>query len=105
VDLVPAFASGLLVNAAGAGRVDGSPASGVRADLEQNLVTEIPPQVPSVTDLHRVGQGSADSFGVGGRAVPAHDLDTGVLAQPRLQGGRVATGQDRDTSAGLASMI
>lgn len=57
--------------------------------------------MPSVADLHPVGQGAAGGLGVGGRAVPAHDLDTGMLAQPGLQGGRVAVGQDRDASSGL----
>jgi hypothetical protein len=101
VDLVPAIARGLLVDSAGAGRVDGGPAPGVRADLEQDLVAEISPQVPAIADLHRFGQGTADGLGVGGRAVPAHDLDTWMFTQPGRQGGRVAAGQDRDTPAGL----
>ncbi len=71
------------------------------ADLEPDFVAEISPEVPSVADLHRVGQGAADGLGVGGRAVPAHDLDTRVFAQPGLQGGRLAVGQDRDAPAGL----
>ena len=89
------------MNSAGAGWVDGGPAPGVRADLEQDLVAEISPKVPSVADLHRVGQGTADGLGVGGRAVPADDLDTGMLAQPGLQSRRVTAGQDRDTLTGL----
>jgi hypothetical protein len=101
VDLVPAFAGGLLAYSAGAGRVDGGPASGVCPDLEQDFVAEISPEVPSVADLHRVGQGAADGLGVGGGAVAAHDLDTRMFAQPGLQGGRVAVGQDRDASAGF----
>jgi hypothetical protein len=103
VDLVPAFAGGLLVNSPRTGRVDGGPAAGVRADLEQDFVAEISPQVPSIADLHRVGQGTADGLGVGGRAVSAHDFDTGMFSQPGLQSGRVAAGQDRDTSAGFGA--
>ncbi|MDR6592544.1 hypothetical protein J2S66_000928 [Saccharothrix longispora] len=57
--------------------------------------------MPSIADLHRVGQGATDGLGVGDRAVPTHDLDTGMLAQPGLQGGLVAAGQGRDTSTGL----
>lgn len=101
MDLVPAFAGGLLAYSAGAGRVDGGPAAGVRADLEPGFVAEVAPEVPSVADLHRVGQGAADGLGVGGRAVPAHDLGTGMLVQSGLQGGHLSVGQDRDASAGL----
>ncbi len=102
MDLLPAFARGLLAYSAGAGRVDGGPAACMGADLELDFVTEVPPEVPAVADLHCVGQGAADSLGVGGRSVPAHDLDTtAVLPQPGLEGGRLAVGQDRDASAGL----
>ncbi len=101
VDLVPALARGLLTYSAGTGRVDGGPAAGMRADFELDLVTEVPPEVPSVTDLHRIGQSTADCFGVGGRAVPADDLDPGMFAQPGLQRGGLAVGQDRDAPAGL----
>ncbi|GAA3064785.1 hypothetical protein GCM10020254_05880 [Streptomyces goshikiensis] len=101
VDLVPAFAGGLLAYSAGAGRVDGGPAAGMRADLELGFVAEVAPEVPSITDLHRVGQGTADGLGVGGRAVPAYDLNTGMLTQPGLQGGHLSVGRDRDASAGL----
>ncbi len=71
----------------------------MRADLQLDFVAEISPEVPPVADLHRVGQGSADGLGKGGRAVPAYDLDTRMFAQPGLQGGRLAVGQDRDASA------
>ncbi|GGP72006.1 hypothetical protein GCM10010185_51730 [Saccharothrix coeruleofusca] len=57
--------------------------------------------MPSIADLHRVGQSTANRLGVGGRAVPAYHFDTGMPAQPRFQGGGVAAGQDRDASAGL----
>jgi hypothetical protein len=69
----------------------------VCADLELDFVAEVSP----VADLYRVGQGAADGLGVGGRAVAAHDLDTRMFAQPGLQGGPLAVGQDRDASAGL----
>jgi hypothetical protein len=101
VDLVPAFAGGLLAYSAGAGPVDGGPAASVRPDLELDFVAEVSPEVPSVADLYRVGQGAADGLGVGGRAVAAHDLETRMLAQPGLQGGPLAVGQGRDGSAGL----
>jgi hypothetical protein len=46
VDLVPACAGGLLAYSTWAGRVDGGPAAGVRADLEQGFVAEVSPEVP-----------------------------------------------------------
>lgn len=51
------------------------------------LVAEVLPDVPSVADLHRVGHCRADGLGIGGGAVPAHDLDSGVRAQPGRQRG------------------
>lgn len=101
VDLVPAFPGGLLAHSAGAGRVDGDPAVGVRADLGLHLVAQVAPQMPPVADLHCVGQNSADGLGVGGGAVPAYDLDAGMVTQPGLQGRGLAVRQDRDASAGL----
>lgn len=41
VDLVPAFPGGLLAYSTGAGRVDGGPAAGVRADLELDFVAQV----------------------------------------------------------------
>lgn len=80
VDLVPAFMGGLFADTAGQRRVeDGGPAAGVCADLEPELVAQGAPQVPAVADLHRVGQGAADSLGIGGRAV-LPGRDAGPLA-------------------------
>ncbi|GGP74112.1 hypothetical protein GCM10010185_54560 [Saccharothrix coeruleofusca] len=63
MDLDSAFADGLFVNSAWVGWVDRGAASGVRADFEQDLVAEVAPQVPSITDLHRVGQGASTGLG------------------------------------------
>jgi hypothetical protein len=101
VDLVPALARGLLADAAGPERVDGGPAGGVGADFGQDLVAQVLPQMPPVADLHRVGQGPADRLGVGGRAVPAHDLDPLLASQPCFQDGGLAVGQDIDAFPGL----
>lgn len=60
-----------------------------------------PKELASVTDLHRVRQSPADRFGIGGRAVPAYDLDPGMFTQPGLQRGGLAVGQHRDAPAGL----
>ncbi len=75
----------------------------MRADLKQDFVTEISPEVPSVADLHRVGQGTAYGLGVSGRAVTAHDLDTRMFAQPGLQHGRLATGLGIRDDRGVAA--
>jgi hypothetical protein len=85
VDLVPAFERGLLAYSGGAGRggagrVDGGPASGVGADLELDFVAEISPEVPSVADLHRVGQASA---AVGAAARPHNSRATWDICQAR----------------------
>lgn len=99
VDLVPALADRLLVDPAGAGRVDRGPARGMGPYFGQDLVAQIPPQVPSVADLHRVGQGPADRLGIGSRAVPADGLDAGVLEQPGFQTSGLAAGQHVDALA------
>jgi hypothetical protein len=75
----------------------------VCADFELDFVAEVAPEVPSVADLHRVGQGAADGLSGGGRAVAAHDLGTRMFAQPGLRSGPLAVGQDRDTSAGFGT--
>lgn len=92
VDFVPALAGGLLADAAGPERVDGGPAGSVGADLGQDFVAQVSPQMPAVADLHRVGKGPADRLGVGGRAVPAHDFDPFLSSQPCLQCGGFAVG-------------
>ncbi len=106
VDLVPAFGCGLLAYSAGAersgagrgragqggagrggaGRVDGGPASVVGADLELDFVAETSPEVPSVADLHCVGQGSAAGLGIRddrGVAVAAAQGEIVHADQPR----------------------
>lgn len=102
VDPLPALAGGLLTYAPGSGGVyGGRPAGGVGADLGQDLAAQIAPQVPSVADLHRFGEGLADRFAVGARAVLADVLGPGVLAQPRCHALGGAVGQDVGPLAGL----
>ena len=69
--------------------------------LGQDLVAEVLPDVPSVADLHRVGQCRADGLGISGGAVLAHDLDSGVRAQPGRQRGTRPVGQHINAFAGL----
>lgn len=61
VDLVPAFtgarSAGSVLQAAGFG-----PAGAVRGDLSAGRLAQAVPQMPSVGDLDRVGQGPADGF-------------------------------------------
>lgn len=101
MDFLPALAGGLLANASGAGWVDGGPAGCVGADLGQDLVAQIAPQMPAVADLHRVGQRPTNRLGVGGRAVPAHDFDLCLSAQPCRQRVGLPVGQDIDAFPGL----
>ena len=63
-------------------------ARAVRGDFSAGSLAQAVPQMPSVSNLDRVGQCPADRFGVGAGTVPADDLDTGVLSQPCLQGCR-----------------
>ena len=56
--------------------------------------------MPAVADPHRLGCALADGFGVGGRAVAADDLGSGLLAQPRGEGGGLAVGWHVDPLAG-----
>ena len=47
---------------------------------------EVVPQVPAIGHLDRAGCAAADGFGVRTGAIPAHDLDPGMLAQPVGEG-------------------
>jgi hypothetical protein len=49
-------------------------------------VGEVVPQMPPVRHLQRLGGAGPGAFGVGTGAVPADDLDAGMLAQPCGQG-------------------
>jgi len=57
--------------------------------------------MPPVADLQRIGQRATDRLGIGARRVPAHDLDAGMLTQPRLQRLGPAVGQHVDAFTGL----
>ena len=56
--------------------------------------------MPAVADLHRLRCALADRLGVGGRPVAADDLGSGMLTQPRRQGGGLAVGQHIDPPVG-----
>lgn len=101
VDLLPALAGGGGLSPLGRGRARFRPAGAVRGDLLADGLGEVVPQVPAVADLDRVGQGSADCLGVGGRSVPAHGLDARMSAQPGFQRGGVAAGQYLDSLTGF----
>lgn len=73
----------------------------MRGDFLADSLGEVVPQVPAVADLNRVGQGSADRLGVGGRSVPAHGLDARMHAQPGFQSGGFAAGEYLDSLSGL----
>ncbi|GAA3294361.1 hypothetical protein GCM10020295_18680 [Streptomyces cinereospinus] len=87
VDLLPALTGGGGLSPLGRGRARFRPASAVHCDFLADGLGEVVPQVPAVADLDRVGQGSADRLGIGGRSVPAHGLDARMCAQPCLQDG------------------
>ncbi len=70
-------------------------------DFFADGLAEVVPQVPAVGDLDGVRQRAADRFGIGARAVPAHDLHSGMGSQPGLQNIGRAAGQDVDPLAGL----
>src|ERR1700733_6447006 len=74
----------------------GAPTAAVGDDGLLRRTAQAVPQMPTVTDLHRL----ADRSGVGGGAVPAHDLDVGMLAQPRCEGGRFAVRQHVHAAVG-----
>lgn len=57
--------------------------------------------MPAITDLHRVRQGTADSLGIGRRAVTAYDLDARMFVQPCFRGVGRAVGQHVDPLMGL----
>jgi hypothetical protein len=102
VDLVPAFHGRLRARPVVDRRVQhGGPAGAVGLHFTQCGFAQVVPQVPSVGDLYRVGEGAADGLGVGGRAVTAHDLDTWTLAQPCLQRFGGTVGQYVDALMGL----
>jgi hypothetical protein len=77
------------------------PAGAVPSDLFGHGLAEVVLQVPSISDLHGVRQRSADRFGVGGGAVPAHHLDARMGTKPRLQAVSGAILEDVDTATGL----
>lgn len=58
----------------------------MRLHLAQDGFAQVVPHMPAITNLHRVGQDTADRLGARGRAVPAYDLDAWTGAQPRFQG-------------------
>lgn len=103
VDLGPAFQGGL-----GAGPIvdrcvqDGGPARAVCLHLAQGCFAQVVPQMPAVSDLHRVGQSAADRLRIGGRSVTADDLDVRMPAQPRFEGVGGAVGQHLDPLMGLS---
>lgn len=70
-------------------------------DLLADGLGEVVPDMPPVPDLQGVGQNLVHGVGVAGGAVPADDLHTRMLAQPRCKGVGPAVGQDIDTPAGL----
>ncbi|WSU65580.1 hypothetical protein OG596_08835 [Streptomyces sp. NBC_01102] len=62
---------------------------------------EVVPQVPGVGDLDGLRGGFPGGFRVGGGAVPADDLDLGVVGQPAGHRCGLAAGQHVDGPAGL----
>jgi hypothetical protein len=51
-----------------------------------DVLGEVVPQVPAVSDLHGQGCAVVGAVGVGTGAVPAHDLGARMLAQPVREG-------------------
>ncbi|GAA3843717.1 hypothetical protein GCM10022226_78360 [Sphaerisporangium flaviroseum] len=94
------LAAGSFGERTGAMGAGGVPASAVGDHGLLHRGGQAVPQMPAVADLYRVRCALADGFGVGGRAVAAHDLDAGVRTQPRDQRGGLAVGQHIDAAVG-----
>ena len=58
----------------------------VTGDRLFHRLGEVVPQVPAIGHLDRAGCAAAHGFGVRTGAIPAHDLDPGMLAQPVGEG-------------------
>ena len=58
----------------------------VTGDRLLDRLGEVVPQVPAIGHLDRAGCAGADGFGVRTGAIPAHDLDPRMLAQPVGEG-------------------
>jgi hypothetical protein len=78
----------------------GVPAGGMCDDALLHRRGQVVPQMPPVAGLDCFRGALADGFGVGGRTIAAHDLDTGVLAQPGRQCLALAIGQHVNTAVG-----
>jgi hypothetical protein len=72
----------------------------VRRDFLQHRLGQAVPQMPAIPGLHRAGQRPPDRLAVCPGPVPAHDLNAGVPAQPRLRHISGAAGQDIDPLPG-----
>ena len=70
-------------------------------DLLPGGLGQAVPQVPPVADLHRAGQCRAGRLPVCPRAVPAHDLDPGMLAEPAFDDIGGAPFEHVNAAAGL----
>ena len=63
------------------------PKAGVMAsDGSFDRLTQVVPQVPAISHLHRVRRTRVGSLGEGAGSIAADDLDAGVLGQPVAKG-------------------
>nr|WP_243761756.1 hypothetical protein [Streptomyces sp. YIM 98790] len=73
----------------------------VAGDGPLDGLDEVVEQVPAVRALDGVGCSGACAVGVGGSAVAADDLDTGVVGQPGGKGGGLTVRQNIDGVVGV----
>lgn len=72
----------------------------MRGDGLVDGFAEVVEQVPSISDLDRVGRAGARTVGVGAGPVSADDLHLGMVAEPLGQRVGVAARQDLDRTVG-----
>src|SRR5439155_22611169 len=76
------------------------PAATVGGDLLEHRLAQAVPRMPPVTDLPGTWSALRDGLGVSGRAVPAHDTDAGMSAQPRRCRAHATVSQHVDRATG-----
>lgn len=77
------------------------PAAAVGGDLLPGGLGQSMPEMPSVSDLHRLRERVAHGLSIGGGSVPADDLDATMSTQPLGDDLRAPAGQHVDSAAGV----
>ena len=79
----------------------GGQAASMAGDATFDRLSQVVPDMPSISHLDRVRCTVASALGVGAGTVSAHDLDAGMRTQPVSQGLGSAVGEHVDRSASL----